>query len=378
MRKYTEKEVYHLHHNGYVKQVHALPILVKESGKQKGPGYADPFETWCQDQNRLYKEIGEYSREELEQADEKEKTEVGIIRDLFGFPARNLCTHEIYTNYEKLSYEDDDIGLWSYYKRKSTRKKRPCLFYIHGGGWIAGSVFAVENQCRFIAQKADAVVFNLDYTLAPEAKFPKSLNSCYQAINHILEHAKEYGIDKEHVMLAGDSAGANLAAALTLKARDEGKKICSFQYLLYPGVCIGNAVNQLPEYKWNKDAYEIEQEQQEQILPQLSIGTGDSPIDALAADSYLNDAEEMYNPYASPVLAKDFKNLPDAVIATAEFDGLRLQGELYAEKLKAAGNQVEVIRYAGTFHAFFDRLGYVPQAEEVCLDIAERLNKKGR
>ncbi len=373
MRKYTDKEVYHLHHDGHAKQVKTLSVIVKESGKQKGLGYADPFELWCQDQKRLYKEIGEYSQEELEQADGK-KSDVGMIRDMFGFPAMNLCTHEIYTKYEKLSCQDDEIGLWSYYKRKSIRKKRPCLIYIHGGGWIAGSVFAVENQCRLIAQKADAMVFNLDYTLAPEAKFPKALDSCYQAINYILEHAKEYGIDEQHVMLAGDSAGANLAAALTLKARDEGKKICSSQYLLYPGVCIGNAVNTLPEYKWTIEAYEIAQEQREQILPLLTLGTGESPFDALAAGSYLTDAEEMYNPYVSPVLAKDFLGLPDAVIATAEFDGLRLQGELYAEKLKAAGNQVEVIRYAGTFHAFFDRLGYVPQAEEVCLDIAERLN----
>lgn len=67
--------------------------------------------------------------------------------------------------------------------------------------------------------------------------------------------------------------------------------------------------------------------------------------------------------------------VPDTVIATAEYDGLRLQGELYARKLLEAGNQVEVIRYAGTFHAFFDRLGYVPQAEAVCTDIVERLNR---
>lgn len=374
MRKYTEQEVYSLQNDNHRIQEKSLSIIVKESKKRKGAGYIDPYEKWCLNQERLYQEIGEYSQEELESIKtEEEKTPIMSIRNMFGFPALNLCTQEIYSGFEKILCDDDEIGLWRYYKRKSIKKKRPCLIYIHGGAWIAGSVFAVENQCRLIAQKADAVVFNLDYTLAPEAKYPTTINSCYQAVCHIKDHAREYGIDPEQVMIAGDSAGGNLAAALTLKARDEGKNLFFLQYLLYPGVCVKNTVNKLEEYHWSIDAYDIAEEEKEMILPQLVMGTGESPIDELTANSYLKNAEDSFHPYVSPVLAENLKDLPNTVIATADFDGLRLQGELYASKLQEAGNQVEIVRYAGTFHAFFDRLGYVPQAEAVCQDIAMRL-----
>ena len=374
MSKYTSQELECLKKDAKTIKKGKICIEVRESGKRHGQNGVDAFEAWCQNHERLDREIGEYPLPEL-QEQLPEADELTMFRRMCGFPALNLCTQEIYTRYETLECEGDNIGLWRYYKRKTVKKERPCLIYIHGGGWIAGSVYTVENQCKLIAQLADAVVFNLDYTLAPEAKFPTALNSCYEAVKYIRNHAKEYGIDSTRIIIAGDSAGGNYAAALALKARDEGEDLFYMQYLLYPLLCIEDSADRVEGYCWSIDAYDLPEQEKETVTAQISMGGDKTPFSKLAVMHYLKEKKDVYHPYVSPLLAETWNGLPKTVIATADFDGLRIQDEVYAEKLKEQGNDVEIIRYGGTFHAFFDRLGYVPQAEAVCIDIACRLKE---
>lgn len=299
---------------------------------------------------------------------------VARMRNTFGCHNYNLNEREIYTKYETLSVAGREVGLWQYYLRRRAESPRPCLFYIHGGGWVAGSTYTVENPCKLVAELADAVVFNIDYSLAPEAKYPAAVEELWTALKHIYENADTYGIDRNKIMVAGDSAGGNLTAVLALRDRDEGTRMIARQFMLYPAVILGKKV---PEgYVWGEGAYDISPEESARVRPALVSGkrNEDDKEDAML-QYYVSDLTQSENPYVSPALAESLKGLAPAVIATAEYDGLRIQGEFYGHQLAEAGVPVRMLRYTGCFHAFLDRLGYVPQSEDVCREMAEELGR---
>lgn len=290
------------------------------------------------------------------------------MRDMMGFPNRNLNTVEIHTRYEAHRFGGNLVKLWFYWPRKPEgQKNRPCLIYLHGGGWVGGSVFTVENPCRLLAELADAVVVNVDYSLAPEKPYPNGLNDCYAALEHIYAHAEDYGIDSSRIAMAGDSAGGNLTAACALRDRDEKKGMIKLQILIYPAVTLAETTK---GYTFDINAYEIAPEHRAFILPAVSAlsGEGVSPMTAmyLAGDTAL-----AASPYVSPLCAERFDGLPPAMIVTPEFDGLRLQGEVYAKVLKGAGVSVDLIRYKGQMHAFLDKLGVIPQAEDLVIEMSK-------
>lgn len=301
---------------------------------------------------------------------------VDRIRNIFGCHNYNLNEREIYTKFETLSVSGREVGLWRYYLRNRAKSPRPCLFYIHGGGWVAGSVYTVENPCKLIAELADAVVFNIDYSLAPEAKYPAAVEELWAALKHIYANADEYGIDKNNIMVAGDSAGGNLTAVLALRDRDEGTRMIARQFMLYPAVLLGKKAPQ--GYDWSESAYDISPEERERVLPALAMGRNkdDGEQDGML-QYYVSDPSQAEEPYVSPAQAESLEDLAPAVIATAEYDGLRVQGEFYGHQLAEAGVPVRMLRYTGCFHAFFDRLGYVPQSEDVCREIAAELGRIG-
>ena len=187
---------------------------------------------------------------------------ISTIRDSMGFPNYNLNTVEIYTKFETITDSGNEVELWRYYPRNLDRNKNnKALVFFHGGGWIGGTTYVVENFCKLIAEKANCVVFNIDYSLAPEKPYPNGLNDNYYAVKHIYDNAEKYRIDKSKIAVAGDSAGGNYTAAISLKARDEERYPydCALQVLIYPAVAIGNACVQ--GYKWSgdmdKDCYRI-------------------------------------------------------------------------------------------------------------------------
>lgn len=300
----------------------------------------------------------------------------GLFRNIFGCHNYDLNEREIYTRYEVLKAEGREVGLWRYYLRRRKATPRPCLFYIHGGGWVAGSVYAVEKPCKLVAELADAVVFNIDYTLAPEGPYPAAFNELWAALKHIYEHADQYGIDPGKIMVAGDSAGGNLAAALALRDRDEGTHMIAKQFLLYPAVVLGKQAAE--GYEWKVQDYEIGEEDKGRIRASLGLDRPESDKENQEdpmTSFYLQDPSLANTPYVSPMLAKRFDGTVPAVIATAEYDSLRIQGEFYGGQLQEAGVPVKVMRYMGSFHAYLDRLGYVPQSEDVCREMAQELNR---
>lgn len=294
------------------------------------------------------------------------------MRRFMGSPNRNLNTVEIYTGFETIDVEGRTVGLWRYYPRKPFDKTdRPALVFFHGGGFVGGSPFAVENFCRLVAELAGAVVFNIDYALAPEHKFPQGLQDCYAAVCHVHDHAADYGIDPTKITVGGDSAGGNLSAACCLLDRASDRPVIKAQYLIYPAVLIGTA--RTPDFKWNLSDFALCDEYRA-VLEPMVLGFAPKEDEAPGFEAlYTDSLDDCQNPLASPLLASDFTVFPRTLIATAEYDGLRVQGELFGRYLQAAGNKAKVIRYKGVGHAFIDVVGLLPQAEALAHEIATEL-----
>ncbi len=294
------------------------------------------------------------------------------MRQFMGSPNRNLNTVEIITGYEVLNAQGNSVGVWRYYPRKPfDHCSRPALVFIHGGGFIGGTPFAVENFCRLVAELADAVVFNVDYSLAPEKPFPNGLNDCYAVINHVRDHATEYGVDPGKITVGGDSAGGNLSAACCLKDHADQKNTIKAQYLLYPALLLGTA--KIAGFSWRLADFNLCDEYRPMLEPMvLGFAPKEDEVPGFEA-FYVQDGEDFNNPLVSPLKAPDFTIFPQTLIATAEYDGLRVQGELFGRLLQKAGADVRTIRYNGIGHAFIDVIGLLPQAEALACEIAASL-----
>ncbi len=367
VKKYDDELVQEIHQSKETIKVNNTEICLKESPTRKGRGYLDPFELEIIEQTRK-KERERPNPFEMKLSPEQQ---IAIIRNSMGFPNLNLNTREIITKYEDIDAAGHSVGLWRYYLRRGKPEPRSALIYFHGGGWFGGSVYAVENPCRLICELGDAVVFNVDYDLAPAVKFPVNIEECYDIVKHVYEHAEEYKIDKTKITVAGDSAGGNFAAAVSLKDRDEKNHYISQTILIYPGVTFGRYA--ADGYTWDVDEFEISEEQREVIIENMPYGQPADLEDSLEAYAYFENLADAASPYASPMLAESFSGLPKTMIITSEYDGLRPQGEFYGSQLAKDGVDTTIYRYCGCTHAFIDRFGFQPQSEEMCLTIAEAL-----
>jgi acetyl esterase len=208
----------------------------------------------------------------------------------------------------------------------------PTLAYFFGGGWTLGSVDTADGICRRLANATGCQVVTVGYRLAPEHPFPAAVHDCDAAVRWLAGHADEFGVDPGRLAVGGDSAGGNLAAAVTLLARDRGGPALAAQVLVYP----------------NTDQRERDApagEQDPLLFNRHSV--------AWYRGHYLPDPADAEHPLASPLLADDLTGLPPALVITAEYDPLREEGERYAERLRAAGVPVELARYDGMIHGFF-------------------------
>jgi acetyl esterase/lipase len=369
LRKYDEKAIEKLQNETTTIENNGVKVILKPNPFEDRAGYLDPLE---------YQLMKDFWATELGEAKKEEQPPlevvVPIMRDNMGFPNYNLNTVEIHTKYEEIASGENKVGLWRYYPRKSERnKKRPAFVFIHGGGWIGGSVYTVENFCKLLSELSDAVVFNVDYSLAPEKPYPNGLNDNYNAIKYVYDNAEAYGIDADKICIGGDSAGGNYTAAVCLKARDLGTPKIAMQVLIYPAVAMADA--KVSGYEWSEDFFDMCEEQRHIIKNCIGLGRPAKFGDDMMLKAYISKEEQIYDPYVSPMLAKSHKGLPKAILAGAEFDGLRIHTEFYAKQLSDAGVDVKVFRYKGMTHAFIDKLGHAPQAEDLCIEIAKAVKE---
>ncbi|MFP3293528.1 MAG: alpha/beta hydrolase, partial [Nitrososphaeria archaeon] len=217
--------------------------------------------------------------------------------------------------------------------RPRSIERPPLVVYYHGGGFVYYSVETHDNICRRLSTLSGAAVMSVDYRLAPEHKFPAAVHDAYDAVVWAGEAAEELGVDPNAIAVAGDSAGGNLAAAVSLMARDAGRgDFIRAQVLIYP---VLNMIDMSPSRFEFGEGYMLEERMDRWFVAQ-----------------YLADPRDATNPYASPLLAEDLRGLPPALVVTAEYDPLRDQGEIYAHRLRAAGVPATATRYLGMTHGF--------------------------
>jgi acetyl esterase len=210
-------------------------------------------------------------------------------------------------------------------------KPLPVLVYFFGGGWTLGNLDTSDTVCRTLANASACAVLAVGYRLAPEHRFPAAVHDCFAATVWASSN-----LDAPAIAVGGDSAGGNLAAAVTLLARDEGLPLAA-QLLVYPNTDYLSDTRSLHE---GDDPY---------LFNKTSV--------AWYWRNYLASAQDGSNPLASPLRASSVKGLPPALVITAEFDPLRDQAEQYADRLAEAGVPVKLSRYEGMIHGFFCMAG---------------------
>jgi acetyl esterase len=223
----------------------------------------------------------------------------------------------------------------------------PTLVYFFGGGWALGSIETSDEICRALANAVPCQVITVGYRLAPEHKFPAAVDDCRTAVAWIAAHAAELGVDPDRLAVAGDSAGGNLAAVVTL---DRGGPALAAQVLVYPNT------------DHRGDTESMRENDDPAAFNRRSV--------AWYWGHYLASPDDGRDPRASPLLAEDLTGLPPALVITAEHDPLRDEGERYAERLRAAGVPVIATRYAGVAHGFFAMSGVVDAAREARAEVA--------
>jgi len=211
---------------------------------------------------------------------------------------------------------------------------RGALVYFHGGGWVIGNIEVVDAPCRALAEATGCVVVSAQYRLAPESAYPAAAEDCYAVVQWVADHLEELGTEAAGVVVAGDSAGGNLAAVVSLMARDRGGPAIAFQALVYPVTDLADMETE--SYRANGEGY---------LLTAAAM--------RWFRDHYVPDESRRTEPYASPVHAEDLSGLPPAFIAVMEFDPLHDDGQKYAELLRKAGTEATVHRYEGQIHGLF-------------------------
>ncbi|MGE2835633.1 alpha/beta hydrolase [Mycobacterium sp. SMC-4] len=209
----------------------------------------------------------------------------------------------------------------------------PLLVFFHGGGHVIGSIDSHDDLCREICRAGRVHVLSVDYRMAPEHKAPAGAEDAFAAYKWALAHAAELGADPRRVAVGGDSAGANLSALVTLRAREQGVPQPALQLLFYP---VTDYAGQTRSRTLFSNGFFLTQHDIDWftacLLDGAEVTTGD--------------------PRVSPLLADDLSGLAPALLVTAGFDPLRDEGRLYAEALRAAGTPVDFREYGSLIHGF--------------------------
>jgi acetyl esterase len=240
----------------------------------------------------------------------------------------------------------------------------PTVVFFHGGGWVVGDIECYDPQCRRLRDYTGAAVLSAEYRLAPEAPFPAAVQDAIAAMRWAARNVNSLGGDPRRLAVAGDSAGANLAAAVAQTLRSE--IALRAQLLLYPGLDStglrsGEASLRYPSHETFANGYFL-------TLPRMNW----------YADRYLPNDDDRADPRASPLRAPDLRGVAAAVIATAGYDPLRDEGRAYADALRAANVPVTYLEFETLVHGFFGLASLSPgarsAARESCAAFAQLLS----
>ncbi|QSW89372.1 alpha/beta hydrolase [Flavobacterium endoglycinae] len=219
-------------------------------------------------------------------------------------------------------------------KPKGAKANAPVFIFIHGGGWVLGDYPTHRRLVRDLVVESGAVAVFPDYTPSPEAQYPVAINEIYAATQWVAENGKEIGVDGKNLAVVGNSVGGNMTAAITLMAKDKKGPHIKLQVLLWP---VTDANFETESYNLYANGRFLTKNMMKWFW-----------------DNYLPDTAKRTEKYASPLQASlaELKDLPPALVQTAENDVLRDEGEAYARKLNEAGVPVTLTRYNGLIHDY--------------------------
>ncbi|MDO5142585.1 MAG: alpha/beta hydrolase [Eubacteriales bacterium] len=219
-----------------------------------------------------------------------------------------------------------------------TQRDGRLLLFFHGGGWVLESVDTYDAVCRRLARRTGCRVASVEYGLAPEHRFPAGLEDCYAAARAVYRCPEQFGVRSHEITLIGDSAGGNLAAAVSLMARDRGEFAVAQQILIYPATYNDHTPSsRFASVRENGADYLLTAKR---VRDYMALYAGGDP-------------RSITDPYFAPLLAPDLSRQPRTLVITAEYDPLRDEGEAYAYALRRAGNEVSLYRMADALHGYF-------------------------
>ncbi|WP_278408916.1 alpha/beta hydrolase [Pseudomonas rhodesiae] len=235
----------------------------------------------------------------------------------------------------------------------------PVFMFFHGGGWVLGDYPTHERLVRDLVAGSGAAAVFVNYTPSPEAHYPVAINQAYAATKWVAEHGKEINVDGKRLAVAGNSVGGNMAAVVSLMAKDKGTPAIKFQLLLWP---VTDASFETASYNQYAEGHFLTKNMMKWFW-----------------DNYTTDAEQRAEIYASPLRATtaQLNGLPPAMVQTAGADVLRDEGEAYARKLDEAGVPVTAVRYNGMIHDYglLNVVSQVPAVRSALLQASDELKQ---
>ena len=231
----------------------------------------------------------------------------------------------------------------------------PVAVYFHGGGWIMGNLDTHHAICHALAHSSDCLVVAVDYRLAPENKFPAATQDAYTATCWVSDNADHIGADALRMAIMGESAGATLSTVTCMMIRERGGPRLALQVLVYPVTDCSFHTRSHEKYA---DGYMLTREMMNWIW-----------------DQYLTDKRDAEHPHVSPLRAESLRDLPPALVLTAEYDPLCDEGEAYAGRLMADGVKVRHSPYEGMVHGFFRMTDRLDRSRQALQEVSSALKK---
>lgn len=355
-KKYSEQLLTDMKNRQYTIQENGIEILIKPIPETDTPGMLDP---------RLYDSMapmfkgvkGAIAKKMMKKNQDVQKSARTMRKMMNGITSIPIV-NDVETKKRALKINDREIPVRIYTSKSEGKEEKPIFYYIHGGGFVAGSPDVVEEMCKMMVEKTGCVSVTLDYRLAPEHPYPAGFDDCYDVLIWIYKNATKFGGDPEKICISGDSAGGNLATVCAMKDRDKGRQMVKVQALFYPTVDMASMAD--PASQKGLDAYEINQEHAHIIKPMIEMlgGMGGG----MSLETFLG-VKDALHPYLSPYRG-DLAKMPPCIILFGEYDFLRFENEAYAKKLAESGVEVKTVRYRGLTHAFAEEIGVKPQAED--------------
>lgn len=271
------------------------------------------------------------------------KTDISIKKNYKLFRILQKIINPSFINkkdYEDIIFDLDDRKIKARVFKSCTGKEiSKLIIFIHGGGWVTGSVDSYTNTCIELSHRTNRMVVAIDYRLAPEYPYPAGFNDCYEVTKLIMKNLDSLNLSYKDVCLMGDSAGANLVAAISLKARDTKDFKIENQILLYPA--LQTDYSNKTKYKSvieNGKDYLLTQKQLQEYM-----------------NLYVTNSKDLNNPYVAPLKARTLFFQPRTLLITSNHDPLRDEGKKYARRLKLYFNYVVYYNFEDAIHGFLSQ-----------------------